>query len=172
MKLIPREWEEFPTLTGLRRQMNRLFEYFPNAEEPGFEWWPAVNVAETPETVVVTAEMPGLDPKDIEISVVGDTLTIRGEKRFDKEEKGIEDSKKLVAKNKLTFPVLSDRFNFLARRYLGDRSPLPSVFLVRSDGTIARVEKGYNKDAATFLMSEIRKELGAAKAPAPASAER
>jgi HSP20 family protein len=88
MKLIPREWEEFPTLTGLRRQMNRLLGYFPNAEEPAFEWWPAVNVTETPETVVVTAEIPGLEPKEIEISVVGDTLTIRGEKRVEKEEKG------------------------------------------------------------------------------------
>ena len=88
MKLIPREWDEFPTLTGLRRQMNRLLEFFPAAEEPGFEWWPAVNVSETPETVVVTAEIPGLEPKEIEISVVGDTLTIRGEKRMEKEEKG------------------------------------------------------------------------------------
>jgi len=88
MKLIPREWEEFPTLTGLRRQMNRLLDYFPAGEEPGFEWWPAVNVIETPETVVVTAEVPGLEPKEIEISVVGDTLTIRGEKKFEKEEKG------------------------------------------------------------------------------------
>ena len=88
MKMIPREWDEFPTLTGLRRQMNRLLDYFPTAEEPGFEWWPAVNVSETPETVVITAEVPGLDPKEIEISVVGETLTIRGEKRFEKEEKG------------------------------------------------------------------------------------
>lgn len=88
MKLIPREWEEFPTLTGLRRQMNRLLDYFPPTEESGFEWWPAVNVSESPETVVITAEVPGLEPKEIEISVVGDTLTIRGEKRFEKEEKG------------------------------------------------------------------------------------
>jgi len=88
MKLIPREWEEFPTMTGLRRQMNRLLDYFPTAEEPGFEWWPAVNVVETPETVVVTAEVPGLEPREIEISVVGDTLTIRGEKKFEREEKG------------------------------------------------------------------------------------
>lgn len=88
MKLIPRDWDEFPTLTGLRRHMNRLFDYFPTAEEPGFEWWPAVNVSETPETVVVTAEIPGLEPKEIEISVVGDTLTIRGEKRMEREEKG------------------------------------------------------------------------------------
>jgi len=88
MKLIPREWDEFPTLTGLRRQMNRLLDYFPAAEEPGFEWWPAGNGVETRETVLVTAEIPGLDPKEIEISVVGDTLTIRGEKKFEKEEKG------------------------------------------------------------------------------------
>jgi HSP20 family protein len=87
MKLIPRDWDEFPTLTGLRRQMNRLFDYFPG-EEPAFDWLPAVNVTETPETVIVTAEVPGIEPKDIEISVVGDTLTLRGERRIDREEKG------------------------------------------------------------------------------------
>ncbi|MCK6460959.1 MAG: Hsp20/alpha crystallin family protein [Planctomycetes bacterium] len=102
MKLIPREWEEYPTLTGLRRQMNRLFEYFPTGEEPGFEWWPAVNVAETPETVVVTAELPGLEPKEIEISVVGDTLTIRGEKRIEREEKGKTWYRREIAGGKFT----------------------------------------------------------------------
>jgi HSP20 family protein len=102
MKLIPREWEEFPALTGLRRQMNRLFDYLPAAEEPTFEWWPAVNVAETPETVVVTAEVPGLEPKEIEISVVGDTLTIRGEKRFEKEEKGKTWYRREIAAGKFT----------------------------------------------------------------------
>jgi HSP20 family protein len=102
MKLIPREWDEFPTLTGLRRQMNRLFEYLPAGEETGFEWWPAVNVAETPETVVVTAELPGLEPKEIEISVVGDTLTIRGEKRFEREEKGKTWYRREIAGGKFT----------------------------------------------------------------------
>jgi HSP20 family protein len=102
MKLIPREWDEFPTLTGLRRQMNRLLDYFPATEEQGFEWWPAVNVVETPETVLVTAEIPGLDPKDIEISVVGDTLTIRGEKKFEKEEKGKTWYRREIAGGKFT----------------------------------------------------------------------
>jgi HSP20 family protein len=102
MKLIPREWEEFPTLTGLRRQMNRLLDYFPNAEEPAFEWWPPVNVTETPETVVVTAEIPGLEPKEIEISVVGDTLTIRGEKRVEREDKGKTWYRREIAGGKFT----------------------------------------------------------------------
>jgi HSP20 family protein len=89
MKLIPRDWEDGPTLLGLRRQMNRLFDYFQApGESQGAGWWPPVNVTETPETVVVTAEVPGLEPKDIEISVVGDTLTIRGERRIETEEKG------------------------------------------------------------------------------------
>lgn len=90
MTLTPREWDEFPTtLTTLRRQMNRLLDYFPMVEgEPTFEWCPAVDICETPETIVVTAEMPGLEAKDVEISVAGDQLTIRGERRAEKEEKG------------------------------------------------------------------------------------
>jgi len=91
MKLIPREWDDFPTLSNLRRQMNRLFEgYLPGPVEGGtaFDWWPPVNIVETPETVVLTAEVPGLEPKDIEISVVGDTVTIKGERHTEKEEKG------------------------------------------------------------------------------------
>lgn len=90
MKLFPREWDEFPTtLTTLRRQMNRLLDYFPMVEsEPVFEWCPAVDICETPETIVVTAEMPGLEAKDVEISVVGDQLILRGEK---KEEKKVEE---------------------------------------------------------------------------------
>jgi HSP20 family protein len=101
MKLIP--FEDFPALTGLRRQMmNRLLDYFPNADEPALEWWPAVNVTETPETVVVTAEIPGLEPREIEISVVGDTLTMRGEKRIEKEEKGKTWYRREIAGGKFT----------------------------------------------------------------------
>jgi HSP20 family protein len=104
MKLIPREWDEMPTLTGLRRSMNRLFDYFPSVleGETAFEWWPPLNICETPETVVVTAEVPGLEPKDIEISVVGDTLTIRGEKRVEKEEKGKTWYRREIAGGKFT----------------------------------------------------------------------
>jgi HSP20 family protein len=104
MKLIPREWDDFPTMTSLRRQMNRLMDYFPSVAEGEtmFEWWPAVNVCETPETVIVTAELPGLEPKDVEISVVGDTLTIRGEKRTEREEKGKTWYRREIASGKFT----------------------------------------------------------------------
>jgi thiol-disulfide isomerase/thioredoxin len=79
---------------------------------------------------------------------------------IDKEEAGIEAAKKLVSEKKAAYPVLSDRFNFLARRYLGEQAPLPSVFLIKRDGTIARIERGYAKDASAFLLGEVQEVLG------------
>lgn len=50
-------------------------------------WFPRVDLAESEDQVTVSAELPGVDPKDVEISVIGNTLTIRGEKQQEKEEK-------------------------------------------------------------------------------------
>ena len=79
---------------------------------------------------------------------------------IDKEEPGMDAAKKLVLEKKVTYPVLSDRFNFLARRYLGEKAPLPSVFIIRRDGTIASIERGYAKDASAFLLAEVQDVLG------------
>jgi len=96
---------------------------------------------------------------------------------IDREEAGIEAAKRMVAVANVAYPVLSDRFNFLARRYLGDQAPLPSVFIVRRDGTIAKIERGYAKDASQFLLAEVQAALGIeparreAKAPAARAAQ-
>ncbi len=87
---------------------------------------------------------------------------------IDSEEPGIASAKKMIADNKVAYPVVSDRFNFLARRYLGESAPLPSVFLIRRDGAIARIERGYSKDVSGLLLSSIQQELGI-KAPAKAA---
>jgi thiol-disulfide isomerase/thioredoxin len=79
---------------------------------------------------------------------------------IDTEEAGIEAARRLVAAAKVSYPVLSDRFNFLARRYLGEQAPLPSVFVVRRDGTIAKIERGYSKDASAFLLAHVEDALG------------
>ncbi len=79
---------------------------------------------------------------------------------IDKEEQGIETAKRLVENAKVAYPVLSDRFNFLARRYLGEQAPLPSVFIVRRDGTVAKIERGYAKDASNFLLGDVQDALG------------
>jgi len=89
MRLIP--WRsEFVGVGDLRRQMNRLFEDFfgePGERPPAAGWLPAVNVVENPEAVIVEAEVPGFDPKQVQVSVVGDVLHLKGEAKEEREEK-------------------------------------------------------------------------------------
>lgn len=51
-------------------------------------WLPPIDLSETPDKITVKAEIPGLDPKEIDISIQGDTLIIKGDKKEEKEEKG------------------------------------------------------------------------------------
>jgi thiol-disulfide isomerase/thioredoxin len=88
---------------------------------------------------------------------------------IDREEEGMALARSQIAAAKVTYPVLSDRFNLLARRYLGEQSPLPSVFIIRRDGTIARIERGYGKDAKSFLLAEVQRALGLSRPEKAAS---
>ncbi len=79
-------------LSSLQRQMNQLFqEFFGDTdllgEWPRGEWFPALDVAETDQELVLHAEVPGIDPKEIEVTVTGDMLTLKGEKKEEFEEK-------------------------------------------------------------------------------------
>jgi HSP20 family protein len=78
----------------LQRQIDRLFDDFtgrwPAFREKngnGGAYWPALDMTETNEAIDVTAELPGVDPKDVDITVVGSLLTIKGEKKTEKETK-------------------------------------------------------------------------------------
>jgi HSP20 family protein len=87
------EWKPFREVSRLRREMDRLFEDFfgpgRRALRPlEMEWAPAVDVEETADQVTVKAEIPGITPKDIDISLSGDVLTLKGEKKAEREEKG------------------------------------------------------------------------------------
>jgi HSP20 family protein len=70
--------------------MDRLWEdYFGagrRALQPLSEWPPAVDVSETGDRIVIKAEVPGIEVKDIDISLSGDVLTIKGEKKSEREE--------------------------------------------------------------------------------------
>jgi HSP20 family protein len=79
-------------LQQLHRGIDRLFDDFmerlwPEAIE-GEVLSPRVDVAETDKEVTVTAEMPGLDEKDIDVSLESDSLVIRGKREATKEDKG------------------------------------------------------------------------------------
>lgn len=75
---------------------------------------------------------------------------------IDDKEEGQKLIDELIEKNKVTFPVLKDRFQLVARRWLGTQFPLPSVFLVKPDGTIATVHRGYSEEASTLLDKEVQ----------------
>lgn len=91
---VRREEDEFPWLPTFR-DVNRLFNEFARDFELGpwreRQWTgfsPDVNVSETDQEVRVTAELPGMDVKDVDISINHNVLTIRGEKKEESEEKG------------------------------------------------------------------------------------
>jgi HSP20 family protein len=72
--------------------MERLFDRFAEPAWEPFEtitgeWVPFLDVSETKDTMIVKAEMPGVDRKDIEIALTGDLLTLKGEKTKEAEEK-------------------------------------------------------------------------------------
>jgi HSP20 family protein len=51
------------------------------------EWSPSVDISETDEAFIIKAELPGLDVKDVSVTISGDVLTIKGEKKKEEEEK-------------------------------------------------------------------------------------
>jgi HSP20 family protein len=80
----------FSNLSSLRRDMDRLWDRF-FGEERGLtswkgDWSPTINLTETNNKLVVKTELPGVDPKNVDISVSGDMLSITGEKKEEKEE--------------------------------------------------------------------------------------
>lgn len=74
---------------ALQREIDRLFEDFTrNVSSFGkFELMPSMDVTESDKEIELTAELPGLEEKDVEINYADGVLTIRGEKKAEKEEK-------------------------------------------------------------------------------------
>lgn len=90
MELTP--WKPIKDLLPLRREMDNLFKRFFGesslAESLGGGWVPSVDVSETEDSYFIKAEVPGLEAKDIDVSIVGDRLTIKGEKKKEEEKSG------------------------------------------------------------------------------------
>ena len=71
----------FDEFERLQREMNRVFN---RASGSGPNWdFPAVNVYSSDDDVVLTAELPGVDPADLDVSVKNDTVTLRGERKVE-----------------------------------------------------------------------------------------
>lgn len=73
-------------LDEARREMSRFFDTWSDfAGIPGSGVFPAINVTERPDSVLVRAELPGIDPSDIDVTVENNTLSIAGERKLAEE---------------------------------------------------------------------------------------
>lgn len=87
------KYDPFRELRGLQDDMNRLF--LTNFSRSGGEndlmrgaWSPQVDIFENKNEIVLEAELPGMKPEDVDISIENNVLTLRGERKFEKKEEG------------------------------------------------------------------------------------
>ena len=84
-------WDPFRDLSILQERMNRVFEDAAvrgwKNDEPSAttSWSPAVDIYETDSEIMVQAELPGVDRKDIALQLENNVLTLKGDRRFEKE---------------------------------------------------------------------------------------
>jgi len=84
-------WDPFRDLNILQERMNRAFEdaagrrWKGDEPAPATSWSPAVDIYETDQEILVQAELPGIDRKDIALQVENNVLTLKGDRRFEKE---------------------------------------------------------------------------------------
>jgi HSP20 family protein len=91
--LVPWRRRTENMLEGFRKDMNELMQQFFGGAAPETDgglveaWQPRCDVEETDKEFIVKADLPGVDPKEVEVSIRGNTLIVRGEKKEEKEEK-------------------------------------------------------------------------------------
>jgi HSP20 family protein len=89
MELV--QWRPLGELSSLQDEMDRMWnKYFgdvPFGRRSTKEWLPPLFISETGNKFVVKAELPGLEAKDVRVSISGDLLTIKGEKKEKEEQR-------------------------------------------------------------------------------------
>jgi len=87
-------WAPLGRLYGLRNELDRFFEGSLNEFARGAEllrtWNPAMDVHEDKDNVYVKAELPGLDKKDIDVSIADGVLSVSGERKSEEKSEGAE----------------------------------------------------------------------------------
>jgi HSP20 family protein len=84
-------WDPIRELDSLQGDMNRLFDRFferPGNRGQGRRWIPAMDVAETEDSLVLRGDLPGMTEDDVDIEIKDNVLTVSGERKAESEEKG------------------------------------------------------------------------------------
>jgi HSP20 family protein len=82
-------FDPFRDVVTLQSRLNSLFRDFSEGDSPltTASFTPAVDIYEDPQKVVLKLEVPGIEEKDLDVRVENHTLTVKGERKFEKEEK-------------------------------------------------------------------------------------
>ena len=82
-------WDPFREVVALQTRVNNLFREINEGDSPltTASFVPAVDIYEDAKKVVLKLEVPGIEEKDLDIRVENNTLTVKGERKFEKEEK-------------------------------------------------------------------------------------
>lgn len=120
----------FDPFVSFRREVDRMFDSFFDGlggRQLTHAGWPAltpaIDVAETDKDMLVTVEVPGVAEKDIEVTLAGDVLTVRGEKKSERDEKNGD-------------------FTYAERRYGSFTRSVRLPFEAAEDGVDAKYDKG------------------------------
>lgn len=73
-------WDPFNELTTLRNRMDRLWSRMTEEEPALANWSPTSDVLETKDDIVIKAELPGIDPKDVDVQIENGVLSIQGQR--------------------------------------------------------------------------------------------
>lgn len=96
---LPKMWgdwgeNEDSPFHALRKQVDTLFEDFDSGIPlRGGNFAIRTNVSETDSEICITAELPGIEMSDVDVEITGDSITIKGEKKSEKDENGEEDGR-------------------------------------------------------------------------------
>jgi HSP20 family protein len=82
-------WDPFREVATLQNRVNSLFREMNEGDTPltNASFVPAVDIYEDPKKVVLKLEVPGMEEKDLDIRVENHTLTVKGERKFEEDEK-------------------------------------------------------------------------------------
>jgi HSP20 family protein len=90
-------WEPFRNLSDIQGEVNRLFETFAGRPAVGTmtsgrRWMPPVDMTETADDLVLAVEIPGIRESEVSVSITGDLLSIKGERRWEQDAKEKENT--------------------------------------------------------------------------------
>jgi HSP20 family protein len=85
--MLTRFWQPYRDLETLRRQMDRLFdETIGLTEAKQTTWMPAIEILDAGDNLIVKAQLPGIEAKDLDIQVTREAVSLSGERRFERQE--------------------------------------------------------------------------------------